>query len=61
MARLLAEEELFRGEVQKAANTAQARARLSPAAGPAIPDALIWERAKNVVAGLLGNYRIEAL
>lgn len=39
MARLLAEEELFRGEVQKAANTAQASARLSPAPGAAIADA----------------------
>ena len=43
LARLLAEEELFRGEVQKAATTAQASARLSPAAGPPIPDA--WHEA----------------
>lgn len=43
LGRLLAEEELFRGEVQKAAATALASARLSPSAGPAIPD--VWHEA----------------
>ena len=43
LARLLAEEELFRGEVQKAASTALASSRLSPTGGPPIPDA--WHEA----------------